>query len=112
MFRAHKILLDRYEVYDAQDRLLAIIRSLERTAPTEWLISNPRDQQLAVGRRSSGLFERDTYQILANDGSIIAEIYRKRDLLLRNSYNINITRQSLDPIIIISYAHIVMPSIS
>jgi len=115
-FRQKKRLLGRYEVYDAQDRLLSIIRSLERTAPTEWLINNPRDQQLAIGRRSSGMSElaagRRSYQILANDGSIIAEINRKRDLLLRNSYSIDITSQSLDPLIIISYAHIMISSIA
>lgn len=95
--RQKKILLDRYDAYDSQDRLQAIISSLERTAPTEWFINNPRGQQLAVGRQPSGMCESAvggrSYQILANDGSIIAEMCRKRGLLLRKSYKIDITRQ-------------------
>lgn len=103
-----KILVDRYEVYDAQKRFLATIRPRK----SECRIEDPQGQQLAVGRRSSKKFERDKYQILAPDGGIIAKIHPKSDLLLRSSYSIDILRRGLDHLLILSYAHINRPTYS
>ena len=108
-FSRRKLWVDRYEVYDAQNRLLATIRSAKSKGWTsDWWINDPQDQQLAKGKQPSKFL--DKYQILTPDGRVLAKIYRKGDLLLRNSYKIAIKRQRLDPLLIISYAHIMMKS--
>jgi len=104
VFLRRNILLDRCEVYDAQNRLLATIRQVKWG---EWRIKDLRGKQLARGKQPSKILDR--FQILAPDGGVIAKIQRKGDLLLRNSYNINIRRQSLNPLIIISCAHLIVP---
>lgn len=92
-----KILLDRYEVYDAQNRLRAIIK------PKEWRIEDSEGRKLAMAKQSSKFFAE--YQILAPDGGVIAQIRKKRGLAaFRDSYSIDISRQGFNPFLILSYA--------
>ena len=68
-----------------------------------WLVENPEGQQLAEIKEVGKFFAR--YQVLTPDGSVIAHIHRNLGLsAFRYSYGIDITRQVLDPNVIISFA--------
>ncbi len=69
----------------------------------EWLVEDPDGQQLAEIKQVGKFFAE--YQVLTPDGDIIANIHKKRGLsAFRYSYSIDITRQVLDSLFIISYA--------
>jgi hypothetical protein len=93
---------ERYEVVDAGNALLATIR---RSGSEWWIDARARDQQLAKGRKSSKVAA--TYHILTPDGGLIAKIERKRGLL-RDAYQIEVTRRSISPLTVMGFAHIMM----
>lgn len=97
------------EVYDAQNRLRATIKREKPQGILSvpgWRIEDPEGLQLAEVKQSSKFFAE--YQILAPDGGIIAQIHRERGLrqLFRASYRIDISHQGFDPLLILSYAHV------
>jgi uncharacterized protein YxjI len=97
--RYGKLASGKYEVYDAQNQLRATVEwagGLRR----KWRMEDPQGQQLAI---AEGDFMGRNYQILAPDGSAIAQIHKKW-MSIRGSYCIDISRQGFDPFLILSYA--------
>ncbi len=102
----------RYEVYDAQQQLRATIRPASgKRWKSPWVIEDP-DGRLLGKIKQSSRFLRE-YQILGQDGSIIAEIHLivKAPFLPGGktpSCRINILSKGLDPYLILcmfSFAH-------
>jgi uncharacterized protein YxjI len=89
-----------YEIKDRDGQLKARIKKeFLKLFGSEWWMEDPEGQQLA---KAEGEFAGHNYQILAPDGSLIAEIHRKW-VSMRDSYGIEISGQSLDPLLILSY---------
>jgi uncharacterized protein YxjI len=90
-----------YEVYDAQNQLRATVVWTGGLGfrSSKWQIKDPQGQQLAI---AEGDFLGRNYRILAPDGSTIAQIHKKWTSIWRN-YRIDISRQGLDPFLILSY---------
>jgi len=99
-----KALGETYEVYDAKNQLHATIKlggtSRFVFGTPEWRMEDPEGKQLARGK---GDLMGHNYQILAPDGSVIAQIHRKW-ATIRDSYCIDISRQDFDPLLVLSYA--------
>jgi uncharacterized protein YxjI len=89
-----------YEIKDKDGQLKARIRKRPlKLSGSEWLMEDPEGQQLA---KVEGDFARHNYQIVAPSGAIIAQIHKKW-ASIENSYGIEILRQDLDPLLILSY---------
>jgi len=97
-----KALRATYEVFNAQNQLRATIKPAGKFAfgSPEWRMEDPKGQQLA---KAKGDFMGHNYQILAPDGSVIAQIHKKW-VSIADSYCIDISRQGLDPLLILSCA--------
>jgi hypothetical protein len=69
-----------------------------------WYVEDPGGEQLAEIKQGGKFFAE--YQVLTPDGGVIAHVHKKRGLaaLFRYSYNIDITRQDLNPLLILSFA--------
>ena len=104
---------EHYEVYDAQNRLRGTIKREttrgwreQLTEGPKWQIEDPKGQLLAEVIQS-GMFLAE-YQILASGGDVIDQIHKERGLSqlirLADSYRIDISRQDVDTVLILSYA--------
>lgn len=93
----------KYEVYDAQNQLRATVEWAGGLRSTKWRMEDPQGQQLAIAE--GGIMGRN-YQILAPDGSAIAQIYKKW-ISIKGSYCIDISHQGFDPFLILSYAVVI-----
>jgi len=69
-----------------------------------WYVEDPGGAQLAEIKQG-GKFIAE-YHVLTPDGSTIAHVHKKRGLaaVFRYSYNIDITRQDFNPLLILSFA--------
>jgi len=69
-----------------------------------WHVEDPGGEQLAETKQGGKFFAK--YQVLTPDGGVIAHVHKKRGLVavFRYSYNIDITRQDLNPLLILSFA--------
>jgi len=68
----------------------------------EWKIEDREGRKLAEVKHFGKFFAE--YQILTPDGGVIAQIQKKRGLAaFRYSYNINITSQVFDPLLVLSF---------
>ena len=98
---------NRYEIYDAQNRIQATIKSASgQIRKSPWRIENSEGRQLAEIEQTSK-FLRGEYAILASDKSVIAltHLVVKIPFLPGGktpSYRLEILRQNLDPIVILS----------
>lgn len=106
----------KYEIYDAQKQPQAVIRPASRKKwKSPWLIEDPEGQQLAEIQQSSKFLRE--YQVLAPDGGVIAKIHPiiRAPFLPRGktpSYRIQILRQDLDPLLILTFWLISIFSVS
>lgn len=94
--------IERYEVSDGRNTLIATIRP---SGSEWWIDARARDQQLAKGKQSPDVPE--AFHVLTPDGSLIAKMQMKRGFL-RDAYQIEVIRKSVNPITIMSFAHIMM----
>jgi len=105
--RGGMLLREKFEVYDAQNQLRATIKTGGTGrfvfGTPGWLMVDPAGQQLA---RAKGDFIGHNYQILASDGSVIAQIHKKWVSIV-DSYCIDISRQGFDPLLILSCAVVI-----
>ena len=105
---------DGYEVYDAQNMLRGIIKREKPRglfSKPSWLIEDHEGHLLAEAKEIGRFVAK--YQILAPDGGVFAEI----NPIVRipflpggssPSFRIDVTRQGLDPILILSYAYVLV----
>jgi len=91
---------DEYDVKDQSGQLKARIKKkILNLIGSEWWMEDAQGQQIA---KVKGNYSEHEYQILAPDGSVIAQIHKKW-VTIRDSYNIEITRTDFDAFLIISY---------
>ncbi|MGA2524351.1 MAG: LURP-one-related family protein [Candidatus Bathyarchaeia archaeon] len=91
---------DEYDVKDQSGQLKARIKKkILNLIGSEWWMEDAQGQQIA---KVKGNYSEHEYQILAPDGSVIAQIHKKW-VTIRDSYNIEITRSDFDAFLIISY---------
>ena len=91
---------NEYEVKDQNGQLKAKIKKkILKLLGSEWWMEDAQGQQIA---KVKGDFTEHNYQILAPDGSVIAEI-NKKWVSIRDSYNIEIMRPDFDHFLILSY---------
>jgi uncharacterized protein YxjI len=93
-------LRDTYDVKDQNGQLKARIKKkILKLIGSEWWMEDAQGQQIA---KVKGNYTEHNYQILAPDGSLIAQI-NKKWVTTRDSYNIEIARPDFDPFLILSY---------
>jgi uncharacterized protein YxjI len=91
---------NEYDVKDQSGQLKARIKKkILNLIGSEWWMENAQGQQIA---KVKGNYSEHEYQILAPDGSVIAQIHKKW-VTIRDSYNIEITRPDFDTFLILSY---------
>jgi uncharacterized protein YxjI len=91
---------NEYDVKDQNGQLKARIKKkILKLIGSEWWMEDAQGQQIA---KVKGNYSEHEYQILAPDGSIIAQIHKKW-VTIRDSYNIEITSPDFDPFLILSY---------
>ena len=98
----------KYEIYDAQNQPQAIVRpALGNKWKPPWLIEDSEGHPLAEIKQSSKFLRE--YQILSPDGSIMATI--TPIIKMRPSYRIDIYRQGLAPMLILSLFAFATPTL-
>ena len=91
---------NEYDVKDQTGQLKARIKKkILNLIGSEWWMEDAQGQQIA---KVKGNYSEHEYQILAPDGSVIAQIHKKW-VTIRDSYNIEITRPDFDTFLILSY---------
>ncbi|MGD0644787.1 MAG: LURP-one-related family protein [Candidatus Bathyarchaeia archaeon] len=91
---------NEYDVKDQSGQLKARIKKkILNFIGSEWWMEDAQGQQIA---KVKGNYSEHEYQILAPDGSMIAQIHKKW-VTIRDSYNIEITRPDFGPFLILSY---------
>ena len=91
---------NEYDVKDQNGQLKAKIKKkILKLIGSEWWMEDAQGQQIA---KVKGNYTEHEYQILAPDGSLIAQIHKKW-VTIRDSYNIEITRPDFDTFLILSY---------
>jgi uncharacterized protein YxjI len=91
---------NEYDVKDQSGQLKAKIKKkIINFTGSEWWMEDAQGQQIA---KVKGNYSEHEYQILAPDGSVIAQIHKKW-VTIRDSYNIEITRLDFDTFLILSY---------
>ena len=91
---------DEYDVKDQSGQLKARIKKkILNLIGSEWWMEDAQGQQIA---KVKGNYSEHEYQILAPDGSVIAQIHKKW-VTIRDSYNIEITRSDFDTFLVLSY---------
>ena len=91
---------NEYDVKDQNGQLRARIKKkILNLIGSEWWMEDAQGQQIA---KVKGNYTAHDYQILAPDGSIIAQIHKKW-VTIRDAYNIEITRPDFERFLILSY---------
>ncbi len=96
----------QYEIYDAENQPKAIVKPASGNRwKSPWLIEDHESKQLAEVQQSSKFLRE--YKVVAPDGNVIAQLH----LIARvpflpggrtPSYRVEILRQNLDPLLILS----------
>ena len=91
---------NEFDVKDPSGQLKARIKKkIIKLIGSEWWMEDTQGQQIA---KVKGNYTEHDYQVLAPDGSLVAQIHKKW-VTVRDSYNIEITRPDFDHFLILSF---------